>query len=67
MQSTTLSHYPWNAHRAAGYLDVSVGHLYNLLAHNRGPRCIRYGRHLRFSRKDLDVWLARRCAAAFQD
>ena len=64
MQSLALLSYPWNAHRAAGYMDVSVGHLYNLLTRGRGPRHIRYGRQLRFRPEDLDVWLARHCAVS---
>lgn len=62
MQSRALLKYPWTTRQAAGYLDVSVGHLYNLLSADRGPRHIRYGRQLRFRRLDLDLWLARRCA-----
>ncbi len=61
MRADRLTRYPLSAAEAAAYLDVSTGHLYNLLSRGRAPRHIRYGRHPRFARADLDAWIARHC------
>ena len=63
MQSAKLRQYALNARQAARYLDLSVGHLYNLLSHGRGPGHIRYGGHLRFRETDLEAWVADRSDA----
>ena len=60
MHADPLTRYALGASEAASYLDLTVGHLYNLISHNRGPRHIKYGRYLRFARADLDAWIARR-------
>ena len=57
-----LSHYPFNSGQAAEYLNVSLGHLYNLMSEGKGPRHIKYGGQLRFQVEDLDDWVATRCA-----
>jgi hypothetical protein len=61
MQSTQLKRFSLNAAQAATYLDVSVGHLYNLIASGRGPRYVKYAGQLRFSPVDLEDWVATRC------
>lgn len=61
MHTTTLTRYPMNSTEAATHLSMSVGHLYNLISAGRGPRHVKYGRQLWFSRADLDRWVAVRC------
>lgn len=61
--SQLLRRHPMNAGQAARYLDMTQGHLYNLLARRRGPRHLKYRRQLRFRQADLDRWLARLCRA----
>ena len=56
-----LSHYPFNSGQAAEYLNVSLGHLHNLIYQGKGPRHIKYGGQLRFHMDDLDDWVATRC------
>ena len=63
MHADRLTRYAMSVSEAAEYLDVSVGHLYNLISRGRAPRHIQYGRHRRFARADLDAWIARRCRA----
>ena len=58
MQSTRLTRYALNAMQAAAYLDMSAGHLYNLISTHRGPRHVKYGGLLRFNPADLDSWVA---------
>jgi len=67
VQATKLLKYSLNSVQAAMYLDMSVGHLYNLIARHRGPRHVKYGGQLRFSRADLDGWIARRCRVIDSD
>lgn len=61
MQAEQLRRYPLTSGQAAAYLDLSTGHLYNLLHRSAGPRHIKYGGQLRFRPADLDEWVARRC------
>ena len=58
MQSTKLTRYALNTVQAAAYLDMSPGHLYNLISTRRGPRHVKYGGYLRFDAADLDSWVA---------
>ncbi len=60
-QAFQLSDYTMITSEAAHYLDVSVGHLYNLLSQGRGPSHVKYGGQLRFRPADLDRWVAGRC------
>ena len=55
-----LHDHPLTAHQAASYLELSPGHLYNLICRGEGPGHIKYRRQLRFRRKDLDSWIAER-------
>ena len=57
----TLNRYSVNSGQAAAYLDMSLGHLYNLISRGKGPRHIKYGGQLRFRPEDLDEWIAGRC------
>ena len=61
MQATKLRHFPMTSAEAAAYLEISLGHLYNLIANDRGPRHVKYGGQLRFRPADLDRWVAGRC------
>jgi hypothetical protein len=63
MKALRLSQYPMNSGQATMYLDISLGHLYNLIWRRRGPRHIRYCRQLRFRACDLDDWIACRSVA----
>ena len=63
MKALRLSQYPMNSGQTAKYLDISLGHLYNLIWRRRGPRHIRYARQLRFRAGDLDDWIASRSVA----
>jgi excisionase family DNA binding protein len=56
----TLTHYPMNSAQAAEYVEVSLGHFYNLISRGQGPRHVRYGGQLRFRGEDLDEWIAGR-------
>jgi excisionase family DNA binding protein len=58
-----LHEHPLTARQAAGYVELSPGHFYNLLCRGHGPRHIKYRRQLRFGRKDLDAWVAHRVQA----
>jgi excisionase family DNA binding protein len=61
--SGLLRDYPLTARQAAMYVEVSPGHLYNLICRHGGPQHIKYRRQLRFKSKDLDVWVNRRSRA----
>lgn len=39
------------------YLAVPVSTLYSLRTENRGPRCAKVGRSLRYRRADVEAWL----------
>ena len=39
------------------YLSVPVSTLYSLRTENRGPRCAKVGRSLRYRRADVEAWL----------
>lgn len=61
MQARQLSRFSMTSTQAAAYLDLSLGHLYNLLAEARGPRHVRYANQLRFCAEDLDAWVDSHC------
>ncbi len=61
MNPLELDGYPVSAFEAAGYAGISLGHLYNLISARKGPRHVKYGGQLRFRKRDLDTWVARRC------
>ncbi len=67
MRPSELKNYPLNAAQAAAYLDISLGHLYNLIVRGQAPRRVKYGRLLRFAPLDLDAWIADRCVLATPD
>jgi excisionase family DNA binding protein len=58
-----LHDHPLTAQQAARYLEVSPGHLYNLVCRGGAPRHIKYRRQLRFRRSDLDTWVTHRVHA----
>ncbi|NMM16649.1 MAG: helix-turn-helix domain-containing protein [Cellulomonas sp.] len=41
----------------AAYLGVPKGTLYRWRVDHKGPRGIRFGKHLRFRRSEVDPWL----------
>ena len=61
MQAEERTRYAITSVQAATYLDVSLGHLYNMISTGRGPRHVKYGGQLRFRTADLDGWVAARC------
>jgi len=61
LQAVPLCTHTLVTSEAARYLDISLGHLYNLLSAGRGPRHVKYGGQLRFRPADLDHWIAERC------
>ncbi|NQU74878.1 MAG: helix-turn-helix domain-containing protein [Planctomycetes bacterium] len=63
MRAAKLEHYGLNSGEAAAYLDISLGHLYNLISQGHGPRHIKYGGQLRFRTDHLDDWISARYVA----
>jgi len=55
MQSTAPEY--MTSPEAAAYVRVHVAHLQKLCKAGRGPKVIRLGRSVRFSKKDLDAWM----------
>lgn len=47
----------WNIEEVAAYLKVSVNTLRYWRARGEGPRCHRFGKHLRYRVEDVDAWV----------
>jgi excisionase family DNA binding protein len=41
----------------AAYTQIPKQTLYKMRTENRGPRAAKLGRHLRYRRADVDVWI----------
>lgn len=52
----------WTAREVSAYLGVPVNTLYYWHSERIGPRCARFGRHLRYRPQDVDEWFDARCA-----
>lgn len=60
-QSDSIAQPDWMSPRdAARYLGCTVQHLQNLRARRTGPAFVKFGRMVRYARKDLDSYLFER-------
>lgn len=48
------------AKQAAGFLNCSYSHLYQMRAAGRGPRFFKDGTFVKYRREDLDAWVEER-------
>jgi len=48
----------WTAQEVADYFGVPLGTVYQWNSKRTGPRGIRVGRHVRYSRAEVDRWCA---------
>ena len=49
-----------SAHELANYLEIPLATLYAWRYRREGPPGFRVGRHLRYRRSDVDVWIENR-------
>jgi excisionase family DNA binding protein len=47
-------------------LGVPVRTIYTWRAHGKGPRAARFGKHLKFRRRDVEAWIERQMDDASQ-